>query len=126
VSQFEKAMLVSKLRGARDRKRATGVKVEGRKSHAVLRPDVVALARQLQRKQLSLRGIAVELFKLGHTTKHGKQFSSSAIASMLEGCRFVPFPRRACRGSPPQGLPRRSERAGSRCVWRGRACRMLR
>jgi DNA invertase Pin-like site-specific DNA recombinase len=34
VSQFEKAMLVSKLRGARERKRATGVKVEGRKSHA--------------------------------------------------------------------------------------------
>ncbi len=30
VSQFEKAMLVAKLRGARDRKRATGVKVEGR------------------------------------------------------------------------------------------------
>jgi DNA invertase Pin-like site-specific DNA recombinase len=85
VSQFEKAMLVSKLRGARDRKRATGVKVEGRKSHAVLRPDVVALARQLHRKQLSLRGIAVELFKLGHTTKHGKPFSSSAISSMLEG-----------------------------------------
>ena len=85
VSQFEKAMLVSKLRGARDRKRATGVKVEGRKSHAVLRPDVVALARQLHRKQLSLRGIADELFKLGHTTKHGKMFSSSAIASMLEG-----------------------------------------
>ena len=44
VSQFEKAMLVVKLRGARERKRATGVKVEGRKSHAELRPEVVALA----------------------------------------------------------------------------------
>ena len=51
----------------------------------MLRPDVLALARQLHRKQLSLRGIADELFKLGHTTKHGKMFSSSAIASMLEG-----------------------------------------
>ena len=49
VSQFEKAMLVVKLRGARDRKRATGVKVEGRKSHAEKRPEVVALARQLHR-----------------------------------------------------------------------------
>ena len=85
VSQFEKAMLVSKLRGARDRKRATGVKVEGRKSHAELRPEVVALARQLHRKQLSLREIAAELFAAGHATKHGKTFSSSAIASMLEG-----------------------------------------
>ena len=85
VSQFEKAMLVSKLRGARDRKRATGVKVEGRKSHAELRPEVVELARQLHRKQLSLREIAAELFAAGHATKHGKPFSSSAIASMLEG-----------------------------------------
>jgi DNA invertase Pin-like site-specific DNA recombinase len=85
VSQFEKAMLVSKLRGARDRKRAAGVKVEGRKSHAELRPKVVDLARQLHGRQLSLREIAVELFKLGHTTKHGKPFSSSAISSMLEG-----------------------------------------
>jgi DNA invertase Pin-like site-specific DNA recombinase len=32
VSQFEKAMLVAKLKGARDRKRATGAKVEGRKN----------------------------------------------------------------------------------------------
>ena len=85
VSQFEKAMLVSKLRGARDRKRATGVKVEGRKSHAELRPEVVELARQLHRKQLSLREIAAELFAAGHATKRGRTFSSSAIASMLEG-----------------------------------------
>ena len=36
VSQFEKAMLISKLKGARDRKREAGVKVEGRKSYAEL------------------------------------------------------------------------------------------
>src|SRR3954452_12463821 len=41
-AQLEKARLVGKLKAARDRKRATGVKVEGRKSHAELRPDVVA------------------------------------------------------------------------------------
>jgi len=33
-AQLEKARLVSKLMAARDRKRATGVKVEGRKSYA--------------------------------------------------------------------------------------------
>ena len=53
VSQFEKAMLVSKLRGARERKRATGVKVEGRKSHQEKRPEAVALARELHRQRLS-------------------------------------------------------------------------
>ena len=36
VSQFEKAMLISKLKGARDRKREASVKVEGRKSYAEL------------------------------------------------------------------------------------------
>ena len=76
-------MLVSKLRGARDRKRATGVKVEGRKNHNELRPEVVALAHQLHRKQLSLREIAAELFAGGHATRHGKSFSPSAIARMV-------------------------------------------
>src|SRR4051812_41110923 len=51
VAEFEKAMTVAKLRGARDRKRKTGVKVEGRKCHAELRPDVVAEARRLRRKR---------------------------------------------------------------------------
>ncbi len=38
VSEFEKAMLVAKLRGARDRKRRMGVKVEERKPIAENRP----------------------------------------------------------------------------------------
>jgi hypothetical protein len=43
---FEKAMLVAKLKGARDRKRrSTGKKVEGRKSHKEAHPEVAALAR---------------------------------------------------------------------------------
>jgi DNA invertase Pin-like site-specific DNA recombinase len=88
VSQFEKAMLVSKLRGARDRKRATGVKVEGRKSHAETRPETVELTKRLRRKrpkvgQRSYREIAAELRKRGHTNKHGNEFSASAIKSML-------------------------------------------
>jgi DNA invertase Pin-like site-specific DNA recombinase len=64
ISEFEKASLVAKLRGDRERKkRATGEKVEGRKSHAEARPEVVALARSLARKKpkrgrLSLRAIS--------------------------------------------------------------------
>ena len=35
VSEFDKAMVVAKLKGARERKRTiSGEKVEGRKSHA--------------------------------------------------------------------------------------------
>jgi DNA invertase Pin-like site-specific DNA recombinase len=49
VSEFEKAMLVAKLKGARDRKRRAGVKVEGRKSIAEQRPETIELARRLAR-----------------------------------------------------------------------------
>ena len=81
-------MIVSKLRGARERKRATGVKVEGRRSHAELRPDVVELARGLRRRrpkggQRSYREIATELFSLGHTNLNGRAFSPSSIKGML-------------------------------------------
>jgi hypothetical protein len=50
VSEFEKAMLVAKLRGARERKRRTGIKVEGRKSIAETKPETIALAHKLARK----------------------------------------------------------------------------
>jgi hypothetical protein len=52
VSEFDRAMVVAKLKGARERKRLiTGKKVEGRKSHAELHPEVVALVRQLRRRR---------------------------------------------------------------------------
>jgi hypothetical protein len=42
LMEYEKARLVAKLRGARERKRnRTGEKVGGRKSHADLWPEVV-------------------------------------------------------------------------------------
>src|SRR5215204_1956276 len=80
VSEFDKAMTVAKLRGARDRKRKDGAtrtrrdggaKVEGRKNHAELRPEAVAEAKRLRRKrpkggQRSYRKIATELFQGGY------------------------------------------------------------
>jgi DNA invertase Pin-like site-specific DNA recombinase len=88
VAQFEKAMVVSKLKGARERKRALGLKVEGRKSYAEARPEVVALARQLHRKrpksgQRSLRQIGDELTKAGHLTSRGRPYAAAAVAKML-------------------------------------------
>jgi DNA invertase Pin-like site-specific DNA recombinase len=91
VSQFEKAMIVSKLRMARDRKRATGAKVEGRKSHAEANPNAVKLARKLHRKvrgtdkRMSLRGIADAMAQQGHMAASGKPYGPSAIQSMLTG-----------------------------------------
>ena len=89
VSQFEKAMLVSKLRGARVRKKATGAKVEGRKSHAELHPAAVEMAKKLHRKprngeRASFRTIAAALAESGHLNAAGKPYGPSAIKSMLE------------------------------------------
>ncbi len=90
VSEFEKAMLVAKLKGARDRKRAGGVKVEGRKSHVELDRARVELAKRLHRyplkggKRRSLREIAAEMAAQGHLGEGGKPFAAMSIKRMLE------------------------------------------
>ena len=88
VSEFEKAMLVAKLKGARDRKRRMGVKVEGRKSIAETNPETVELARRLARSRpkggrRSLREISVELAAAGHMTKSGNPYAPTAVKLML-------------------------------------------
>jgi DNA invertase Pin-like site-specific DNA recombinase len=89
VSQFEKAAIVAKLKGARDRKRSTGVKVEGRKNYAERAPETVALAKRLARysrkgHERSLRDIAAELAAAGHVNTSGRPYEASAIKRMLE------------------------------------------
>ena len=91
VAQFDKAVTVGKLRAARDRKRASNGKCEGRKSYLESRPEVVALAKKLKwrsrkaRDQRSLREISAELATAGHLTAKGQQFSASAVKAMLAG-----------------------------------------
>jgi DNA invertase Pin-like site-specific DNA recombinase len=57
IAQFEKTSLVAKLKAARDRKKAATGKCGGRRSYCEARPDVVALAKQLQARGMSLRKI---------------------------------------------------------------------
>jgi DNA invertase Pin-like site-specific DNA recombinase len=89
VSQFEKASIVLKLRVARDRKRAATGKCEGRKSHAEVNPNAVAMARRLHRenretgKRPSLRKIAATMANQGHLAASGKEYGPSQIKSML-------------------------------------------
>jgi len=85
VAEFDKAMTVAKLRGARDRVRRTKGKCEGRKSYAERDPALVALAREIRsrRSRVSLRKVAAELAGRGFTTSSGVPYSASAIASML-------------------------------------------
>ena len=89
VSQFEKAMVVTKLKGARDRKRATGVKVEGRKNYTEISPEMVALAKRLRRypvkgRRRSLRQVANELAKAGHLSGAGTRYTAAAILRMIK------------------------------------------
>lgn len=94
VAQFDKAMTVAKLRGARERKRRkTGCKVEGRKSWLERSGEdsdegrkiaaMIAAAKRLENGGLSLRDIAAELVKLGHRNERGATFSPSSVRSML-------------------------------------------
>ena len=90
VSEFDKAMTVAKLKGARDRARRVRGKCEGRKAYAEREGGkaLVALARQLRRsngRPPSLRKISAALAEHGHVTPSGKPYSASAVASMLAG-----------------------------------------
>ena len=66
-AQLEKARLVGKLKAARDRKRATGTKVEGRKSHREIdsrdyNGRMINLAKKLWRRHPKAGGAPSELF----------------------------------------------------------------
>ena len=89
-AELEKARLVAKLRGARERKRAESKRVtldgrgkcEGGKSLAEMRPEVIRAARALN-NGLSLRKIAVALADRGFVTPAGKHYSATSVKRML-------------------------------------------
>jgi DNA invertase Pin-like site-specific DNA recombinase len=99
VSQFEKAMVVTKLKGARDRKRLAlakaakedrtiRVKVEGRKSYEETNPDLVRVAKRLHRypvngKRRSLRDVSSVLAQAGFLTSKGKPYTAEAVSRMI-------------------------------------------
>jgi DNA invertase Pin-like site-specific DNA recombinase len=92
VSEFEKAMLVEKLRGARERKRReTGKKVGGRKNYSELEggAEMIALARKLHRypvngKRRSLNEVADALAEAGYLSSAGTRYTRAAVSRMLE------------------------------------------
>jgi DNA invertase Pin-like site-specific DNA recombinase len=100
VDEFDKAMTVAKLRGARDRKRRELGKCEGRKSHVEARPEVVLEAKRLRRasplngKRSSFRKISRELAAMGYLSARGTPFSASAVQAMVEG----PMPEKRAQG----------------------------
>jgi DNA invertase Pin-like site-specific DNA recombinase len=89
-AQYEKARMVAKLKGARDRAAAAvGKRLEGRKGYDDTNPALVREAKRLARKSprtgkaRSLRQIASELVALGFTTGTGKAFSASQVQRLV-------------------------------------------
>jgi hypothetical protein len=83
-----KAGLVAKLRGARERKKRETGKCGGRKNLAERNPETVALAKKLRRypangRRRSLREIAAELEAQGHKTPQGTRYAATAVARMI-------------------------------------------
>ena len=91
VAQFEKAVIVSKLKAARVRKRRATGRCEGRKPYGT-RPgetDVVALIHKLRRKprgaeRLSFKAIADRLNAEGHPTRTGKPWAPETVRGIVQ------------------------------------------
>src|SRR5262245_18827750 len=82
VAEFEKRILVLKLRAARERKRRKGERVEGAKpyGHSQAEAAVVARMRQLRRKPVkadraSYAEIAAQMTAEGHRNRSGREWS---------------------------------------------------
>ena len=91
VAQFEKAMLVDKLKVARDRASVkAGCRVEGRKGYQETNPQLIRETKRLARKSprtgksRSLRDIAEELKKLGFVNGKGAVFNPSQVKRLIE------------------------------------------
>jgi DNA invertase Pin-like site-specific DNA recombinase len=91
VAQFEKGVLVLKLRAARERKRRRGERVEGRKpfGHTPAEAATLARMRELRRKprkgqRLSVAAIAATLNAEGHATRTGKPWAPGTVHQILK------------------------------------------
>jgi DNA invertase Pin-like site-specific DNA recombinase len=85
VQQLDRSMTVAKLRGARQRKRATGVKVDGRKSYAEKVPATVARAKALRASGLTLKQVTDQMTVEGFKTATGSPYQPTAIGRMISG-----------------------------------------
>jgi DNA invertase Pin-like site-specific DNA recombinase len=88
VSEFEKRVIVLKLRAARERKRARGERVEGVKPYFPAEQAIVERMKQLRRKapkgrRLSVAGIAAQLNSEGHRNRAGRDWSPQMVHHVL-------------------------------------------
>ena len=90
VAEFEKNVLVLKLRAARERKRAKGERVEGVKpyGHQPAEKAVIDRMKALRRKpargrRLSVAKVAAQLNVEGHRNRSGREWSPQLVHHVL-------------------------------------------
>lgn len=90
VAEFEKNVIVLKLRAARERKRARGERVEGVKPYGTFPTEQAVLERmrQLRRKppkgqRPSLTDVAAQLNAEGHRNRAGREWSPQMVHHVL-------------------------------------------
>jgi len=87
VAQFEKSSIVSKLRSARNRRRAETGRCEGRKPYGDTPAERVAVARILELDGTPTRAIADTLNAEGVPTRSGVPWRHSTVAAILSRSR---------------------------------------
>jgi DNA invertase Pin-like site-specific DNA recombinase len=84
VAQFDKATLVNKLRGARDRKSAKlGRRIEGNPNWKSAPAAHVRAARAARARGLSLRKVSAELASQGFLAPSGSAYGAQSVKRML-------------------------------------------
>jgi DNA invertase Pin-like site-specific DNA recombinase len=84
VAQFDKATLVHKLRGARDRKSARlGRRIEGNPNWKAVPTIALETARTAKASGMTLRAISAELAVAGFLSPSGRPYGPQSIKRML-------------------------------------------
>jgi DNA invertase Pin-like site-specific DNA recombinase len=84
VAEFDRALTVAKLKAARDRKKATTGKCEGRKSWAEMDPKMTKIAKQLRQAGASLNAVRAALANQGFVSSSGRPFTRSVVSRMVD------------------------------------------
>lgn len=94
VAEFEKNVVVLKLRAARERKRARGERVEGVKPYGHFPAELAVLGRmkELRRKppkakRAPIAAVAAQLNAEGHRNRAGREWSPQMVHHVLKAAR---------------------------------------
>ena len=84
VAEFDKAMVVAKLRGARERKKAATGWCGGQKPWSMKDPELARIARELRQSGKSLNAVRAALAEQGFVSSSGKPLTRSVVSRMAD------------------------------------------